>query len=97
MTRSQLHLKDLGKCVTILPDQQTHIKLKDPQCCEHRCHKKPCTIICPTHVYAYDHNKNRVAIDHTRCVECGACIFACPYSNISWHYPRPGYGVFYDY
>jgi len=51
-------------------------------CIAHRCEEA-----CPRQAISFD--QNRVAhIDKTKCVECGQCAKACPYSAIT-NYKRP--------
>ena len=97
MVNNNLKLEDMVQFVTINPDSKTHIKLREPNLCVSQCENKPCTYICPSHVYDYDSNNKKMLIEYQRCVECGACIYACPVENINWEYPRPKYGVFYRY
>ena len=40
---------------------------------------------------------NKIIIGYENCLECGTCRLACPYENISWKYPRGGFGVKYRY
>ncbi|ACB83727.1 ferredoxin family protein [Natranaerobius thermophilus] len=97
MDSRNLNLRDMVQFVTIVPDSQTHIYLKEPNLCADKCDLKPCTYICPSHVYYFDDDNQQTLIDYKRCIECGACIYACPLENIDWHFPRPGYGIFYKY
>ncbi len=78
-------------------DVISHIALKNERKCQQECTNKPCTYICPSEVYNWNFNANKVAIDYKRCIECGACVLACPQENIIWVYPRAGYGVTYHH
>lgn len=75
-------------------DNRSHIKIKQQVKCAN-CEFKPCTYICPSQVYEY--HKNETTIDYPRCLECGACVIACPKNNIDWDYPRGGWGVIFKY
>lgn len=44
------------------------------------CIAHKCKIVCP--VGAISTDNNRSVIDHERCIECGRCMKACPYSAI---------------
>ncbi|UMZ75328.1 ferredoxin family protein [Natranaerofaba carboxydovora] len=88
----------IDELLNIDPAPFTHIKIRNPELCKNKCEKTPCTYICPSDVYYTTENKSTyIQIDYERCVECGACIIACPYENIDWHYPPPEYGVFYQF
>ena len=36
-------------------------------------------------------------VERSRCIECGTCRILCPYYNVSWKYPRGGFGVAYKF
>ncbi|AGB41443.1 ferredoxin-like protein [Halobacteroides halobius DSM 5150] len=82
--------------VTIEVDEESHIEIKEKDVCITECENKPCTYYCPTRVYSWDQESNKIKIDYTRCIECMACPYGCPYRNINWHFPRGGYGVNYQ-
>jgi len=77
-------------------DKQVHIKIKDPQVCL-QCQDKPCTFFCPAGVYLWNEEEKRIEIGYEACVECGTCLYACPYHNIDWRNPRGGFGIMYKY
>ncbi len=81
--------------VKIVPDDQPHIWILNDNLCLTECDNKPCTYVCPSRVYYWEDQS--IKILHTRCIECGACIWGCPYENINWNYPRGGYGICYQY
>lgn len=81
--------------IEIHPAPQTHISIRKDEVCLNECENKPCTYICPTRVYYWEDEK--IQILYKRCVECGACIWGCPYENINWNLPQSGYGVVYKY
>ena len=45
----------------------------------------------------YEHEQQKNLVSFGNCLECGACAIGCPYSNISCHAPRGGYGATYRY
>ncbi|QGA53110.1 4Fe-4S dicluster domain-containing protein [Sulfolobus sp. E5-1-F] len=76
-------------------DEQPHLAIIDPNKCL-KCEEvngvpQPCISVCPANVYSWINQ--RIVISYENCVECGACRIACPYSNISWKYPRYGLGI----
>lgn len=75
----------------IRPDDYAHVKVKDQANCEH-CKGKHCCFICPSNVFKLN-GQGLAEADHKRCIECGACVLACPEQNIMLDYPRGGYGV----
>lgn len=81
--------------VEIRADDRSHITIRKDKVCFEECENKPCTFICPSRVYYWEDESIKVL--YKRCVECGACIWGCPYENIGWHYPRGGYGIVYKY
>lgn len=44
------------------------------------CLARPCTLKCPRKAIAQENGQAR--IDHTKCVNCGLCLKACPYHAI---------------
>lgn len=87
--------QDLVALTPINADDRSHISVKNPKTCCRNCPEKPCTYICPSQVYRWDGDS--LTIEHPRCVECGACVFACPRDNILFQWPRPGCGITYEY
>jgi ferredoxin like protein len=81
--------------IDIIVDGISHINIKDKDTCLEACENKPCTYYCPTRVFSWDGEKNQIKIEYDRCIECLACPYGCPHNNISWHFPRGGYGVNY--
>lgn len=82
------------KYIRIKVDDESHIKQATSRRCE-ECTKKPCLYFCPSQVFTWD-EENGLGIDYSRCVECGACLRGCPYQNILWDYPRPGFGICHE-
>lgn len=55
------------------------------------------TRICPAGCYALNH-KGQVEVTPDGCLECGTCrVLAEPSGDISWSYPRGGYGVLFKF
>lgn len=44
------------------------------------CLARPCTLVCPRKAITQENGQAR--IDHTKCVNCGLCLKACPYHAI---------------
>ena len=96
MDNSQKNVSDnLTRFIEIKVNQKSHIFIRKSQLCLNECENKPCTYICPIRVFYWENQ--RINILYNRCVECGACIWGCPYENISWNYPKGGYGVLYKF
>ncbi|NLP44420.1 MAG: 4Fe-4S dicluster domain-containing protein [Peptococcaceae bacterium] len=87
-----MKLDDKLYLVRFNTDKLNHIKILNNDVCL-RCETKPCTFICPAHVYDWDEEENRIAVGYEGCLECGTCRVGCPYENIKWEYPRGGFGV----
>lgn len=81
--------------VHIKVDKKSHIKIKNKETCLQKCENKPCTYYCPTRVFSWNDNQDKIIIDYSRCIECLACPFGCPYDNIDWSFPKGGFGVDY--
>jgi ferredoxin like protein len=69
---------------------QTHIRIKEMSIC-HECAERPCVVSCPAAVYVWEFE--RLTVQYSGCLECGACRIVCPHDNIDWRLPRAGYGV----
>ena len=72
-------------------DDQSHIKILNPEICLQDCQDQPCLYFCPARVYSCEDGEMHVAYEG--CLECGSCRIGCPYLNIDWSFPRGGYGV----
>ncbi|MFW6389589.1 MAG: ferredoxin family protein [Halanaerobiales bacterium] len=88
--------EDPLKNVRIETADKAHISIKDNQVCIDTCENKPCTYYCPSRVFSWSGEKNKIKVDYKRCIECGACPWGCPYDNIYWEFPPGGYGVVYN-
>lgn len=95
MDSNRVHEHDPLNFVAIHPDEQSHISIRKDKVCLEECENKPCTYLCPSRVFYWE--ENSIKVMYKRCVECGACIWGCPYENIDWHFPRGGFGVEYRY
>lgn len=76
-------------------EAEPHLQIKDPAVCI-RCVGKPCLFFCPVGAYRLQED-GEVQIGFQSCIECGSCRIACPPNNVSWKYPRGGFGVAYKY
>ena len=92
-----MKLEDKLFLVRILPDATSHLKISLPEVCRTKCSSKPCTRFCPAKVYEWDEGKAAIGIAYEGCLECGTCLYGCPYDNIDWKNPRGGFGVMYKY
>ena len=55
------------------------------------------TTVCPAKCYEMN-DKGQVEITPDGCMECGTCRVLCEASGeITWEYPRGGYGVLYKF
>lgn len=73
-------------------DTTSHLAILDAAVCL-SCALKDCTYVCPADVYHWNEEQGTLVVGWENCVETGACISACPYANITFRYPRGGYGV----
>ncbi len=83
--------------VRFKPDDESHLKVVDPEVCRQKCPGKSCSVFCPANVYTWNEVEQRINIAHEGCLECGTCFFGCPNDNISWKNPRGGFGVMYKF
>jgi ferredoxin like protein len=72
-----------------------HIQVKE--------HEKPSALllsltrVCPAGCYAKNET-GQVEVSVDGCVECGTCRVLCgPSGEITWNYPRGGFGVAYKF
>jgi ferredoxin like protein len=72
-------------------DDEPHLRIIDGAVCIHGCAEQPCLYFCPANVYRLD--GDRISVAYEGCLECGSCRIACPHLNISWRFPKGGYGV----
>lgn len=92
-----MKIEDRLFTVKFVPDEVSHLEIKDSRVCREECLHKPCTTFCPARVYQWDELEKVITVGYEGCFECGACRVGCPYLNISWRYPRGGYGVSYRF
>lgn len=76
-------------------DTEPHIII-DHEICNTVCQVRFCLNICPAELYTLD-KSGEVQVNYEGCLECGACMIACASEALTWHYPRPGYGVQYRF
>ena len=74
-------------------EQEVHLKIKNTETCL-KCVGKPCINFCPVGAYRLEEG-GTVQIAAQSCIECGTCRVLCPPNNVSWKYPRGGFGVAY--
>ena len=88
----EVNIKDKLALDTFKLDKESHLEVDQEICrkCETRC----CLYICPAQVYTLE-EEDRVQVQFEACLECGACLIACPHDAIHWDYPRGGFGVQY--
>ncbi|KJS20820.1 MAG: 4Fe-4S ferredoxin [Clostridiaceae bacterium BRH_c20a] len=77
-------------------DKHSHLRITDRDACL-KCDFKPCTYICPSKVYAWSEEENKILTAYEGCVECGSCRYACPPHVIDWRNPRGGFGIQYKF
>lgn len=90
----------LGKLTFKADHEKAHIKLRDDSAkspCVKKCKDRPCTVICPAKVYAWEEAQKKIIVSYENCIECGACRMICPFDNIDCHWPRGGFGVQYKF
>ena len=87
--------EELLKSIKISAAPHSHIKIKNDNICLEKCQKKYCTKFCPTNVFSWSAEQEKIIIKYQNCIECLACPFGCPYHNIYWQFPPSGYGVEY--
>jgi ferredoxin like protein len=76
-------------------DSEPHIII-DHQVCQQECHVRFFNDTATTEIYTQD-DKDDVQVNFEGCLECGACFIACSHEALTWHYPRPGYGIQYRF
>ncbi|MBM7555811.1 ferredoxin family protein [Halanaerobacter jeridensis] len=87
--------KELLQSVKISAAEESHIHIENKDICLEQCQKKYCTSFCPTNVFTWSTEQEKIIINNQHCIECLACPFGCPYNNIYWQFPPSGYGVEY--
>lgn len=75
------------------PDFKSHISVNNDIC--RTCVGKECTKFCPSNVFTWNTEDEKLIIAYENCLECGACKSGCPYENVDFRNPNPGYGVNY--
>jgi len=72
-------------------DEESHLRIIDPDVCIKDCTDQACLFICPACVYRLEHG--RISVNYEGCLECGSCRIGCPHLNIDWRFPVGGYGI----
>lgn len=65
---------------TAVPDRGT------PVVCL-QCGTAACVAVCPTAALARDERTGAIAFLASRCIACRACVYACPFGNITFDEP----------
>jgi ferredoxin like protein len=79
----------------LLDEGHPHIQIKDAKACL-PC-SQPCTFCCPAGCYVKN-DDGGVDLNIDGCLECGTCRIICSENgNLSWEYPRGGYGVSFKF
>ena len=74
-----------------------HLSIIDPDKCSNHCENRACTICCPAGCWTMEGNGEIVVISDG-CLECGTCRIVCDeFNNVSWEYPRGGYGILFKF
>jgi ferredoxin like protein len=89
-----LKIEDKLRLNRFITDEVSHLSIISEEKCL-KCKDKPCTYTCCVETYKWEGNK--ITIRYEGCLECGTCRIVCPYQNISWRYPKGGYGIQYKY
>lgn len=80
------------------PDDNSHLRVIDPEVCRNLCPQKFCAHTCPAQVYRWAPEEALITIAYEGCLECGTCRSGgCPFGNIEMRYPRGGFGVQYRF
>ncbi|MFQ6070287.1 MAG: ferredoxin family protein [Candidatus Aminicenantales bacterium] len=74
-------------------DKEVHIKVKEDKCLE--CEEQPCLYACPAGCFKYV--EDHITFSYEGCLECGTCRIICSHDALEWTYPRPGFGICYEY
>ncbi len=78
-----------------IDEHQSHLQIISPEVCV-RCKNKACLYFCPVGAYQ-EQASGQIQIAYQSCIECGSCRLMCPHKNVSWKYPRGGFGVAYKF
>ena len=72
-------------------DEESHLRIINPEVCIKECQDQACLYFCPAYVYRLE--GDRISVNHEGCLECGSCRVTCGKMNIEWRYPKGGYGI----
>ncbi len=72
-------------------DEESHLRIKNPEACMKECKDQACLYFCPAYVYRLE--GDHISVNYEGCLECGSCRVTCSKLNIEWRYPRGGYGI----
>lgn len=74
-------------------DKEVHIRIKEDKCLE--CEEHPCLYACPAGCFKFV--EDHITFSYEGCLECGTCRIICAFDALVWTYPRPGFGICYEY
>jgi len=74
-------------------DKEPHIRVAEDLC--RACEDQPCLFVCPSD--CFNLTAGKVTFSYEGCLECGGCRIACDKGAVTWGYPRPGFGITYEY
>jgi ferredoxin like protein len=95
-TLPKVFIDDMLMSVKYFTDEfEPHLKIISQDVCR-ACSDRPCLFFCPVGAYRMQEDGS-TSIAFQSCVECGSCRVACPPKNVSWKYPRGGFGVAYKF
>lgn len=72
-------------------DSTPHLKINQEVCS--RCPHKRCTYVCPVENFTLE--GDTVVLSWEGCLECGTCHIVCDQGELTWDYPRGGFGICY--
>lgn len=72
-------------------DEESHLRIINPEKCVKDCHDQACLYFCPANVYRLE--EDHISVNYEGCLECGSCRISCGELNIEWRFPKGGYGV----
>jgi ferredoxin like protein len=88
-------LEDKLFTVVFHADSLSHLGVTDTQRCQ-TCSNRACVRACPAGCWSYETAEEKIHVAYEGCLECGTCRLVCPLQNVTWRYPRGGFGVAYQ-
>lgn len=74
-------------------DRDVHIRIREDIC--KVCNEYYCLYACPADCYKL--REGHITFAYEGCLECGSCRIVCDKGAIEWEFPRPGFGICYEY